>query len=208
MPPRGRRVQDKWRMKEWYNIVTPSYFGGVSLGTTPCADANKLLGRTVETTLYDITGDFAQQHLKLYFKITDVAGTEAHTIFSGHEYTRDYLRSLVRRGSTRVDAIQDTKTRGGYTLRLSTVILPLARLNTGQIGSLRKIVGGVLEEKAKNLTFDQFVQEAVLGKIASDIYNIAKKIAPLRHVGVRKSRLLSLPEKAEEELPIGAPVQA
>jgi len=31
----------------------------------------------------------------------------------------------------------------------------------------------------------------VLGKIASDIYNEAKKIAPLRHVGVRKSKLLN-----------------
>jgi len=32
-----------------------------------------------------------------------------------------------------------------------------------------------------------------LGKIASDIYNEAKKIAPLRHVGIRKSKLLSKP---------------
>jgi len=37
---------------------------------------------------------------------------------------------------------------------------------------------------------DQFVQEMVLGKIASDIYNEARKIVPLRHVGVRKSKLL------------------
>jgi ribosomal protein S3AE len=37
---------------------------------------------------------------------------------------------------------------------------------------------------------DQFVQEMVLGKIASDIYNEARKVVPLRHVGVRKSKLL------------------
>ena len=54
----------------------------------------------------------------------------------------------------------------------------------------------IVEEKAANLTFDQFVQEAVLGKIASDIYNEAKKIAPLRHVGVRKSKLLLKPPEA------------
>ena len=207
MPPRGRRVQDKWRMKEWYNIVSPAYFGGVNLGTTPGSDVNNLIGRTVETTLYDITGDFAQQYLKLYFKVINITGTEAQTIFRGHEYSRDYLRSLVRRGSTRVDAILDVKTQDGYTLRLSVVILPIGRLNTGQIAYLRKIVRDIVEAKA-NLAFDQFVQEAVLGKIASDIYNEAKKIAPLRHVGVRKSRLLSLPEKPKEELPVSAPVQA
>jgi ribosomal protein S3AE len=33
----------------------------------------------------------------------------------------------------------------------------------------------------------------VLGKIASDIYNEAKKVAPLRHVGIRKSKLILIP---------------
>jgi len=57
----------------------------------------------------------------------------------------------------------------------------------------------IVEEKAAQLTFDEFVQEAVLGKIASDIYNEAKKIAPLRHVGVRKSKLLYKPEIEKKE---------
>jgi ribosomal protein S3AE len=33
----------------------------------------------------------------------------------------------------------------------------------------------------------------VLGKIASDIYNESKKVAPLRHVGIRKSKLVFAP---------------
>jgi small subunit ribosomal protein S3Ae len=193
LPPRRGRVQDKWRMKEWYSILSPAYFGGVNLGTTPGAEAGSILGRTVGTTLFDITGDFAQQYLQLYFKVVNITGNEAQTVFSGHEYSRDYLRSLVRRGSTRVDTIQDGKTLDGYTVRLSVVILPVSRLNTSQITYLRKIVREIVGEKAKSLAFDQFVQEAVLGKIASDIYNIAKKITPLRHVGIRKSRLLSYP---------------
>jgi small subunit ribosomal protein S3Ae len=50
----------------------------------------------------------------------------------------------------------------------------------------------IIKQKALALTLDQFAQEIVLGKIASDIYNEAKKIAPLRHVGIRKSKLASL----------------
>ena len=187
-------------MKEWYSIISPAYFGGVNLGTTPSAETGNLLGRTVETTLFDITGDFAQQYLKLYFKVVNITGNEAQTVFCGHEYSRDYLRSLVRRGSTRVDAILDAKTVDGYVVRVSVVILPVSRLNTGQITYLRKIVRDIVGEKAKILTFDQFVQEAVLGKIASDIYNIAKKITPLRHIGVRKSKLLSHPETPSSDV--------
>jgi ribosomal protein S3AE len=59
----------------------------------------------------------------------------------------------------------------------------------------------VIEEKAKTLTYDQLCHDIVLGSVAkagigSDIFNLAKKINPLRHVGVRKSKLLSLPEGA------------
>ena len=32
-----------------------------------------------------------------------------------------------------------------------------------------------------------------MGKLASDIYNEAKNVTSLRHVGVRKSELLSMP---------------
>jgi small subunit ribosomal protein S3Ae len=51
----------------------------------------------------------------------------------------------------------------------------------------------IINEKASALTLDQFVQEMVLGKIASDVYNEAKKVAPLRHVGIRKSKLVTQP---------------
>ena len=51
----------------------------------------------------------------------------------------------------------------------------------------------ITDEKARSLTYDQLCHEMVLGKIGSDVYNVAKKITPLRHVGVRKSKLLALP---------------
>ena len=58
----------------------------------------------------------------------------------------------------------------------------------------------IIKEKADALTMDQFAQEMVLGKIASDIYNEAKKIAPLRHVGIRSSKVVTqLPQIQAEE---------
>ncbi|MDA4120715.1 MAG: hypothetical protein OK413_01225 [Thaumarchaeota archaeon] len=46
----------------------------------------------------------------------------------------------------------------------------------------------------------------VLQKVASDVYNEAKKVTHLRHVGVRKSKLISRPEerKAEQLPPLAA----
>jgi small subunit ribosomal protein S3Ae len=171
--------------------VAPPYFGNVELGTIPADETEKLIGRVIEATLYDITGEFAHQYMKIYFQITSVEGKTARTMFKGHEYSRDYLRSLVRRRTTKVDGIFNVSTKDGYRLRVAVCAFTLSRIKTSQEEAIRKIMAKIVEEKSKALTMDQFVQEMVLGKIASDIYNEAKKVVPLRHVGVRKSKLLT-----------------
>ena len=190
-----RRVRDKWRGKSWYKVCSPEYFGEVELGEVPADDPKKLIGRVVEVTLYDITEDFSHQYLKMFFQIIDVDGKKANTTFKGHEYSRDYLRSLVRRRTTRIDGIFNVETKDEYKLIVSVCAFTLQRIKTSQEASIRAIMRQIVTKKAGELTFDQFVQEMVLGKIASEIYNEAKKVAPLRHVGVSKSKLIQQPQK-------------
>ncbi len=186
-----RRIRDKWRSKAWYTVVAPPYFGNVELGSVPADEPEKLIGRVIDSTLYDVTNDFAHQYLKMYFQIIEVDGKTAKTIFKGHEYSRDYLRSLVRRRTTKVDGVFNVTTKDGYKLRVAVAAFTLSRIRTSQEKEIRAIMEKIIKGKASALTLDQFAQEMVLGKIASDIYNEAKKIAPLRHVGVRKSKLLT-----------------
>jgi len=186
-----KRVRDKWRSKDWFSIVAPQYFGSTELGSIPADEPSKLVGRVVDATLYDLTNDFAHQYLKMFFQVSDIEGKIARTVFKGHEYSRDYLRSLVRRKTTRIDRLQNITTKDSYQLRLAVCAFTLTRIRTTQEQAIRLIMKRIVEEKAKVLTFDQFVQEVVLGKIASDIYNEAKKVAPMRHVGIRKSKLVT-----------------
>jgi len=181
-------------MKEWYTLYGPSYFGGSELGLVPTADPQGLIGRVIEKTLHEITGDFSQQHIKLYFQVTDLEGDKAETIFKGHEYSKDYLRSIVRRGSTRIDGIFDVSTKDGYKLRVSIVAFSISRVKASQTSAIRAVMKKILVEKAEILDFDQFIQEVILGKIASDIYNEAKRTLPIRHIGIRKSKLIATPK--------------
>lgn len=202
MSSKTKRVRDKWRSKIWYMVMTPPYFGNVELGAIPADEPEKLIGRVVDSTLYDITNDFSHQYLKMQFQITEIDGKNAKTMFKGHEYSRDYLRSLVRRRTTKVDGLFKITTKDGYSLRVAVSAFTLSRIKTSQEHVLRRIMDKIIKEKAAALTMDQFAQEIVLGKIASDIYNEAKKIAPLRHVGIRGSKVLTqltqLPKQAAE----------
>lgn len=188
-----RKVRDKWRLKEWYDVYSPSYFGENVVASIPCEVPSAIIGRVVETTLYDITNDFAHQSIKLYFLVVNAKDHRADTILKSHEYATDYLRSLVRRGSTRLDGIFNATTKDQFSTRISIVAFTRDRINASQEHGVRQVMRQIVDEKATALNYDQLAQEAVLGKLGSDIYNLSKKIAPLRHVGVRKSKLLSIP---------------
>lgn len=191
MSSKTKRVRDKWRSKAWYMVMAPPYFGNVELGAVPSDEPEKLVGRVVDSTLYDITNDFSHQYLKMHFQITEIDGKTARTMFKGHEYSRDYLRSLVRRRTTKVDGLFGITTKDAYVMRVAVSAFTLSRIKTSQERIVRAIMARIIKEKASALAMDQFAQEIVLGKIASDIYNEAKKIAPLRHVGIRNSKVVS-----------------
>ena len=179
-------------------IVAPPFFGNIELGSVPAQDTEKLIGRVVEATLSDITGDFSHMYLKMFFQVNEIDGKTAKTLFKGHEYSRDYLRSLVRRRTTKVDGLFNLTTKDGYKLRISVSALTLSRIKTSQEKIIRNLMQRIIGEKTSALMLDSFVQEMVLGKIASDVYNEAKKVAPLRHVGIRKSKLVGQPAQSAQ----------
>ena len=193
MSKAAKKVRDKWRAKEWYSVFTPAYFGEQNVALIPSEDPKKLIGRVVETTLYDISGDFSHQSTKLYFLVVSVTGDRCDTILKSHEYSTDYLRSLVRRGSTRIDGIFNANTPDKYLTRVSVVSFSHGRIQGSQEHAVRHVMGKIVAEKAAKLNYSQLSHEMVLGKMGSDVYNEAKKVCPLRHVGVRKSKLLSMP---------------
>jgi len=197
----SKALKDKWRRKEWYDIILPRYFGETKVGETPAEEEALLNGRVFETTLAQITGDFSQEYIKMYFQVTSIEDHKATTVFKGHEYLRDYLRSLVRRRSTKVDGIFRVTTTDGYKIKIIVTAMTQVRIKTSQEHEIRAIMKAIVEEKAKTLTFDQIAHEMVLGKLASDVYNQAKNVTALRHVGVRKSELVAAPIVVPVEVP-------
>ena len=195
------KVRDKWKLKQWVTVLASPSFGNAPIGKVPLTDVERPSGRVVETTLYDILKQDPQHYsFKLYFQIDRVDGDTAYTILKGHEFSREYLRSLIRRGSSMSDFIKDYKTKDGYTVRVYTIALSQGRMNSSKKHEIRMIIDKIMEERAASLSYDQFVQETVLQKLASDVYNEAKKVTRLRHVGVRKTKLIGRPQAAPTQL--------
>lgn len=208
MPTPRRAVRDRWTLKKWYPVYASSAFGYAEIGEIPANLEKSLIGRTIEVRLYQITGDFTQAHIKLKFQIVKVVNGKAFTQFKGFELARDYLRSLVRRGTTKIDGIFDIETKDGIKLRVAIMVITQRRIKTSQEKLIRKLTKEVVEKRARILAFDEFIQEAVLGKIASEVYNVARKVYPLRKVEVRKIKVLTRTFEIPLKLPVDIQVSS
>ena len=207
MPKKVAKVRDKWKLKQWVTVTASPSFGNAPIARIPLTDVQKPEGRVIETTLYDILKQDPQHYaFKLFFQVDRIEGETAYTVFKGHEYSREFLRSLIRRGSSMSDFIRDYTTKDGYVVRVYCTALSQGKMNSSKKHDLRLIMDTVIREKAGSMNYEGFVQELVLQKVASDVYNEAKKVTHLRHVGVRKSKLISRPEpkKAEPLAPLAA----
>ncbi len=193
-----RKIKDKWKEKKWVSVSAPDSFNNVHIAEIPITDEEKAKGRVIEVTLFDILkGDPSQYQYKLYFQIDKVVGEKATTIFKRYEYAKEFLRSLVRRGSSKINFIIDTKTKDGYVFRIKVIALSHRELNSSRQHALRLIAREIIEKSVPNMTIDEFVQASCYNKINSDIMAATKKIIHLRHVGLEKVKLV---RSAEAEI--------
>ena len=208
---KGGRVRDKWRDKQWVIINKPSGFEPqMPINFIPVTDSTQIKGRTIENTLHDMMKgnpdqSMDQHQIKIFIQIDKITDGAATTIFKGHEYAKEFLRSLIRRGSSMVTFIHDYTTVDGHTFRVAMITFTQRRVNSSKKHEIRLIAQKILAERIPQMTIDQFIQEITWSKgedipretnskLGANIINEIKKITALRHVGIKKTKLISTAE--------------
>ena len=184
----GRRVEG-WKAKSWFKVHTPETLGKAYIGDTIANDADSVVGRIMHATLGEITNDYAKQHMKMSFKIANVAGDSAYTEFVGHEVTRDYLRSLVKRRSSRIDTIVPVVTKDGKKVRLTVCTYTFARANLSQEHAIRNAIIQAVGVQASAWDLTTLLNGIVSGEISRDLFKAVKTIYPTRRVEIIKSKV-------------------
>jgi small subunit ribosomal protein S3Ae len=203
---RGGRVRDKWRDKQWLFIDSPNSFGdfgGHHINYLPITDPNTAIGRVVENTLFDIKKqDPADHKTKVFLEIEKINEGVARTIFKGHEYGKEFLRSLVRRGSSMITHIHNYTTNDGYEFRVEIIAFTQRRINSSKKHELRRVIHQLLSEKIPQWDLNTFIKQVTddNSEFNREILEKGKKIALLRHIGIKKTKLVSSPKSSIEKV--------
>ena len=129
-------------------------------------DPELVYGRTVEVTMRELTGDFSKQYIKLQFEVNDVNGNIANTKFTGHKTTTDYVRSMIRRGTSRIDAPVIVTTQDERKLKLHVLAVTTRRAKSSQQKFMRETINELVTKVASEKTFDELVENSVNGRLA------------------------------------------
>jgi small subunit ribosomal protein S3Ae len=194
-----RSVSRQKQEKRWYTVMAPEQFDRAELGETPADEPEQLYDRTLQTTLGELQGDASENNTKLTFRITDVGSDAAYTEFIKHELTRDYLRSLVRRGSSKVESFETVLTSDDHRVQIQPVAFTTKKADHSQERAIRKTMTEIVRETARDRTFADLVDGVVEGRLSSAIYSEAKQVYPLRRVEIQKLTLEARPEEVAEE---------
>jgi small subunit ribosomal protein S3Ae len=192
----GRRVEG-WKAKSWFKVHVPDNLGKAYIGDTIANDAESVVGRIMTATLGEIVNDCAKQHVKMSFKIQTVTGDAAYTEFVGHEVTRDYLRSLVKRRSSRIDTIVPVTTKDNKKVRLTICTYTFARANLSQEHAIRNAIVKAVAVQAQAWDLTTLLNGIVSGEISRDLFKAVKTIYPTRRVEVIKSKVEQVATKVD-----------
>ncbi|RDZ48681.1 30S ribosomal protein S3ae, partial [Haloferax sp. Atlit-10N] len=141
-----------------YTVIAPENFDRKELGATFADEPEKVYGRTVESTLGELNNDQGANNVKLTFKVNDVGGDSAYTEFVQQELTRDYLRSLVRRGASKVEANVTAVTKDDHRVQLQPVAFTTKKADRSQEHEIRRIMIDLTQEAITGHTYDSLTE--------------------------------------------------
>jgi len=195
----ARKIKDRWRSKNWYNILAPPSFDNISIADTLTDDPDNLINRVTEVSLQDLTNDFRKSHITIHFKINKISESNAHTEFVGHSLTSDYLRRMIRRRRSKIEGVYDVTTKDGAIVRIKPFATTDKRIQNSQRRVVREAMKKTIYDLGKTTTLSEFVKYILDGKIGSDIYKNCRKLYPVKRIEIFKTEVISQPTIIIEE---------
>ena len=187
----ARKQKDKWKAKRWYNIRAPRQPWHFKLiGETLGEEDELLIGRMYEIIQQELDGDFSKMNVKLKFRVKEIIGQDAITVFAGHEVLKDHVRRQVRRYRGKVDDVIDAVTDDGYFIRVKPFLITQGRVKTSQKQGMREACRNVVLQTAARNTWIALQKMILSGDLETEIEKAVRKVAAVRTVIVRKSQLL------------------
>jgi small subunit ribosomal protein S3Ae len=179
-------AEKKWKGKDWFSISAPDWLGGGKAAETPAMDSKLVLGRVIEVPVSELTGDQSKYYMRIGLRTGKPEGENVPTTFHSFFCINEYVMRMGRKGLGKVYYYGNVKTKDGWTLQASVILVLNRRANANIKSKVRESVSGLLEARAKDLNHDEFVKSTMAGVFQMKMKKAASKIYPVRFAEICK----------------------
>lgn len=182
---KAKKVKRKFPVE----IVAPEYLNSVSLGKSEVTDLSQLEGKTAKINMMYVTGNIKNQNIRLVFRVTEVSSGLAKTQVCGYYQIPYYLGRFVKKGSDLIEDSFVAQSKDGKDVRVQPFIVTKMNVSNLVLGSLREKSKELIVKEISSLTYNDFINSVINGKIQNLFRNELKKIYPLKSFEFRDVEL-------------------
>jgi small subunit ribosomal protein S3Ae len=186
-----KRTADKWKKKKWFEVFAPAVLDKKKIAETMAEKPELLMGRVLNMSMRDVTGEIKKGQIYLSMKIDNVQGQKAYTVLTGHRLLPGQLNRLIRRNNSKVEVVKDMTCKDGLKSRVTALTVTARKIPRDKKTVIRKMMLEALGELAGKKNQEELVQDFVFGATATSILGSVKKVAPIKRVEIVKSRPLA-----------------
>ena len=176
--------------KSWYKLMAPSIFNNIEVSETLTDDISKLNNRKMKIELRKLMPNTDKNYANVFLQVKKIEGDQAQTVLYGHDCAREYIYRLSRKGTDRLDVIEDVKTKDGARVRVKAVAITLRKTETATKKDVGAKIREIIQKEATSKDFDKFMHEIFLNGLQKKILKAVKTIYPLRVLEIRKTEVL------------------
>jgi len=184
----------KWKKKKWYQIIAPSTFNNQVLGETTTFEPGKVMGKALTVNLMNLTGEIRNQNINIGFKVTGIHDNRAQTEATAYTVSPSFIKRVVRRRHTRVDATFKLKTKDEKTVLVKPLLITRNNVNRSVVTALKSQALTELTKAVSGLAYQDFLKDIIRYKLQSELRKKLGKLYPLKSFEIKKMQLVE-PEK-------------
>ncbi len=173
------------KKKLWFQILAPDIFGKALIGETLIEESKNMVGKTIQLSLMNLTGDMKKQNVNITFRVNSVTEGKGQCTVISYDIAPASIKRLVRRGRMRIDASFVCQTKDGVKVRVKPFLLTAYETKRSILSSIRRYAIAFIATYFSKYDYNSILKDVISGRLQSGVREAVHTIYPIKISEIR-----------------------
>ena len=165
--------------------MSPAIFGSRPIGETFAENVDVIKGRTIETNLFQLTGNIKKQTYGITLEINEIKGDKAQTQIKDFHLTLSAVKKMSRKATSKIEDSFACTTKDNKKIRVKTILVSKSKIKSKIESEIRNMTRGIAISRINTLTYDQLIDDLINLNFQRLVKSPLDKIYPLKTCQIR-----------------------